>query len=469
MTLSCKPPVMHNWLPDLDTVAGPKYRAIADAMERDILAGRLAAGTRLPPQRVLAETLGIDLTTVSRGYGEAQRRGLIGGEGRRGSFVLTQAAGKNVELDQPVETSMNAPPQPASNVLANAWRTASEILLTQTSIPPPFHYQPGGGMASVRAAGATLLQTRGIDCGVDTVVVTAGGQHGLHAIVSTALRPGDAVAVAPFTYPGFLSLARRYGLRLIPIAADKKGVLPEALAETCQREKIKGLYVIPTNDNPTTATMDLARREAIAQVAARADLIVIEDDAYGLLPEAPIASLASLIPDRTFHICSTSKIISPGLRIAWVRAPDIGAAWHLATDLHETAIMAPPFNAAVVAVWLETGDFWRLAQEVRSEVRARQELVAAALTPGSYRTQAYGYHLWLPLLPGSDPAIIIDTLRPYGLSLSASDAFAVDKASAPHGLRVTTGGLISGDALTSALSLLREVATGSATQKFSLV
>lgn len=460
---------MHDWLPDLTSTAGPKYLAIADAMERDIADGRLEAGTRLPPQRALAEVLGVDLTTVTRGYGEAQRRGLIGGEGRRGSFVLARPTGPNVEIGQPVETGMNAPPVPAGNALAEAWGTASEILMTQANTPPPFHYQPSGGMASVRAAGATLLHERGMECGADTTVVTAGGQHGLHAIVSTTFQSGDAVAVAPFTYPGFLSLARRYGLRLVPVPTDEEGIVPEALAQACRREQIRGLYLVPTNDNPTTTTMGQARREAIAHVAAHAELVVIEDDAYGLLPDEPLPSLAALIPDRTFHICSMSKIISPGLRVAWVRAPGIGAAWRLTADLHETAIMAPPFNAAVVSVWLETGEFGRLAQAVRTEARVRQGIVADTLRCGTYSAQPYGYHIWLPLAPSSEPALIVDALRPYGLSLSSSDAFSVERTDTRAALRVSTGGLITRERLASALTLLGDMTGTPAPPKVSLV
>jgi DNA-binding transcriptional MocR family regulator len=460
---------MRHWLPDLSSAAGPKYLAIADAIERDIADGRLAAGTRLPPQRTLAEMLGIDLTTVTRAYSEAQRRSLIGGEGRRGSFVLAKRVSPDVEISQPVETGMNAPPAPSNNALADAWRAATDILLTQATTPPPFHYQPSGGMASVRAAGAALLRERGIEGATDTVVVTAGGQHGLHAIVSTAFKPGDVVAVAPFTYPGFLSLARRYGLRLVPVATDEQGIVPEALAEACRQEHVSGLYVIPTNDNPTTATMGQARREAIAQVAVATDLVVIEDDAYGLLPDALIQPLASLLPDRTFHICSTSKAISPGLRVAWVRAPNVGAAWRLAADLHETAIMAPPFNAAVVSVWLETGEFQRLAEGVRTEARVRQAIVAEALRSSGYFTQPYGYHFWLPLDPISDASLVIDALRPYGLSLSSSDAFSAARTKAMPALRVSTGGLITREGLKSALALLSEMTGANAPPKVSLV
>lgn len=453
---------MSEWLPNLSAAAGAKYLAIADALERDIAAGHLAPGTRLPPQRALASRLGVDLTTVSRGYGEAQRRGLIGGEGRRGSFILAPAVGAPVDVDLPVETSMNAPPEPAGNALAKAWRAASETLLTQADVPPPFHYQPSGGMASVRAAGATLLQARGVACSADTVVVTAGGQHALHAAIATAFAPGQAIAVAPFAYPGFLSVARRHGLILLPVAADDEGILPDALAEACKTHNIAGLYVVPTNDNPTTATMGAQRREAIAEVAARAGLTVIEDDAYGLLPEVPVVPLAALLPDRTFHICSVSKIISPGLRCAWLRAPEVAGAWRLAAALHESAIMAPPFNAAVVSVWLENGEFARLVQAVRAEVSARRAIVAEALREGSYRAQPCGYHLWLPLPRESDAAGIVDTLRPFGLAVSSSDAFAVERGSGSPALRVSTGGLISRDGLGLALALLREMIAAAA-------
>lgn len=460
---------MQTWLPDIAAVPGPKYLAITEALARDIAEGRLPAGTRLPPQRTLAEALGVDFTTVTRAYGEAQRRGLIEGEGRRGSFVRLPPPATTTSISQPVETGMNAPPDAPGDALAQAWRAACLLLLDRPGTPAPFHYQPSGGMPSVRAAGAALLGERGIACGADTVVVTAGGQHGLHAIVSTALAPGDAVAVPPHVYPGFLALARRYGLRLVCVAADGEGIMPDALAEACRGEPVRALYLVPTNDNPTTATMGAARREAIAEIAARESLIVIEDDAYGLLVQSAAPPFAALLPDQTFHICSTSKILSPGLRVAWVRAPGVGAAWRLAADLHETAIMAPPLNAAAVSVWLETGDFARIADGVRAESRARQAFAAEILKPGSYRYQPDGYHLWLPLGADAEAARIVDALRPHGLSVTPSDAFAVDRGATPQALRVSTGGLIARDRLCTALHLLSALTGPDAPTKVSVI
>ncbi|AHE52502.1 PLP-dependent aminotransferase family protein [Sphingomonas sanxanigenens] len=446
---------MQNWTPDLTAAHGPKYLAIAEALAHDVRTGRLAAGDRLPPQRALAEALGVDLTTITRAYGEAQRLGLIEGDGRRGSFVRAAAApAPAVALSEPVDTGMNAPPE-IPQLLAPAIQRTMAALLAHPHAAPPLHYQPTGGMAAVRAVGARLLGARGIACGEDDVLVTAGGQHALHAIVSAELRAGDAVGVAARTYPGFLALARRYALWLVPIAGDAGGIDPDALDAACREPGLRALYVVPTNDNPTTITLDLDRRRGIAAVAERHGLILIEDDAYGLLPEAPLPPLASLAPARTWHVASTSKILTPGLRVAWARAPDVGAAWRLAGDLHETAIMAPPLNAALVASWAEDGTLETLTAAVRAEAAARQAIVRATLAAGSYRAQPEGYHFWMDLPERGDPAGIVAALRPTGLSVVAGDAFAVDPAGATPALRVSIGGIIPRDRLERALALLR--------------
>lgn len=455
---------MQSWTPDIAAAPGPKYLAIAEALARDVRAGRLATGERLPPQRALAEALGVDLTTVTRAYGEAQRLGLIEGDGRRGSFVRAAPA---AALGEPVDTGMNAPPD-IPQLLAPAIQRTMEALLRPDALPP-LHYQPAGGMPAVRAAGAQLLGARGMACGEDDVLVTAGGQHALHAIVSAELRAGDAVAVGARAYPGFLGLARRYGLRLVPIAGDAGGIDPDGLDAACRAPGLRALYVVPTNDNPTTITLDLERRRAITAVAERHGLLLIEDDAYGLLPEAPLPPLASLAPARTWHVASMSKILTPGLRVAWLRAPDVGAAWRLAGDLHETAIMAPPLNAALVASWAEDGTMGKLTAAVRAEAAARQAIVRATLADGSYRAQPEGYHLWMELAAGANPAEIVAALRPTGLSVVAGDAFAVDRALAAPALRVSIGGIIGRDRLERALALLRALTGPDARMRTAMV
>lgn len=461
---------MQNWKPELDASAGPKYLAIAQALANDIEAGKLSEGTRLPPQRALAEALGVDLTTVTRAYGEAQRLGLVEGSGRRGSFVRRRVAVEPKPVRaEPLDTGMNAPPEVPGALVATEFRRSLDTLLAHSDLSNAFHYQPSGGLPTAREAGSDLLSGRGILCADDTLLVTAGGQHALHAVVSAELRAGDVVAVAPHIYPGFLALARRYGLRLKVIASDREGLDPDALELACRDETIRAVYVVPTNDNPTTATMGLERRVALARTAERHGVLIIEDDAYGLLPQRPLAPIASMAPERTWHIASVSKILAPGLRVAWLRAPTVGQAWRLAADVHETAIMAPPLNAAVVADWIGDGTFGRLVSAVRDEARLRQQIAAECLDPETFHAQAESYHLWVPLLDGIDAGHVIGSLRPHGLSIVAGDAFAVDRSTAASALRVSISGLVSRERLDRGLRLLGALTGPDATRKISMV
>lgn len=462
---------MQSWIPDIATVSGPKYLAIAEALARDIDTGKLREGDRLPPQRMLAETLGLDLTTITRAYGEAQRLGLLEGSGRRGSFVRSKASAvSDIRVPDAGDTGMNAPPEDFGGSLASAFRDCASDLLTPEHGVLPFQYQRSGGAASARKAGADMLAGRGIPCSEDSVLVAAGGQNALHAIFSAELRAGDRLAVAPYVYPGLLALSRRYGIELVAVASDENGLLPEALDSACSAAAVRGVYLVPTNDNPTAVSMPADRRAAIAQVITQHQLLLIEDDAYGLLPAQPLVPIAALAPTNAWYIASVSKVLTPGLRVAWLRAPDVAGAWRLAADMHETAIMAPPLNAAIVTQWLHSGAFHRLIEEVRTEASIRQALAREYLPAGSFRAPEYGYHLWLEVPADLDIRHIADALRQHGLSAIAGEAFAVDPAMpGATALRVSIGGSISRERLQRGLQLLSALISPQAPRKISLI
>lgn len=462
---------MQSWNPDIRAAKGPKYLAIAQALSDDIEAGILAAGDRLPPQRTLAEALGLDLTTVTRAYGEAQRLGLIEGSGRRGSFVRARpTVSPSVPAGDPGDTGMNAPPDGFGGTLMTAFRDCATALLSPESATLPFQYQRSGGAPSARKAGAELLAARGIPCSEDTVLVAAGGQNALHAIFSAEFRAGDTLAVCPQVYPGLLALARRFGVTLLSISSDADGMDPDALARACAEGAVRGVYLVPTNDNPTTVTMPVERREAMAKVIVKHNLLLIEDDAYGWLPDHPLPPITSRAPANSWYIASVSKVLTPGLRVAWLRAPDVAGAWRLAADMHETAIMAPPLNAAVVTEWVHAGVFQKLVAEVRSEARVRQGMARECLAPASFRSQEYGYHLWIEVTDDLDTRHICDALRQYGLPAVPGDAFAADRSAAgPTAMRVSIGGTIARDQLRRGLNLLSALISPQAPRKVSLV
>ncbi|RZA10939.1 MAG: GntR family transcriptional regulator [Proteobacteria bacterium] len=178
---------MQSWGTAMRMAGGPKYLAISSALADDVAQGRLKAGDRLPPQRELAQALGVDLTTISRAYGEAQRLGLIDADGRRGSFVREQPSSASVPQLAPYDTGMNLPPLPLKSSLAARYSAAIQGILAGPSAANRLQYQPSGGAPEDRQAGADWLAQRGIEATQDNVLVVSGAQTALHAIASSIL------------------------------------------------------------------------------------------------------------------------------------------------------------------------------------------------------------------------------------------------------------------------------------------
>jgi DNA-binding transcriptional MocR family regulator len=450
---------MQIWIPDLSAATGPKYRAVAAALIHDIETGRLKPGDRLPPQRQLAAQLAIDLTTVTKAYNEVSKLGLIEAGGRRGSFVrerpkmLALSSTDTQSPDWPTsDNGMIAPPEPQAGSFAERYRLGMSALLSGPGAIARFGYQPMGGAPSDRAAGTSCLSLLGLDTQPDQLVLASGGQNALQSIIQTALKPGDAICVAAFAYTGFLAVARKFGLRLIPVESDTYGLIPQAIDAACRAQTIRALYVVPTNDNPTTRTMDLSRRRAVANVVERHGLALIEDDAYGLQPVQPLSPITSFVPDKGWYIASLSKIVSPALRVAYVRAPTVKGAWRLAAEIHASAIMPPPINTALVSHWINNGDLPALIAETRAECMARQRIAAQALSSVDYATHPQGFHLWLPLPDGLARSSLQGGARSIGLSVVPSDAFATTQTEGDPALRLSIGGALSHAQLARALS-----------------
>jgi DNA-binding transcriptional MocR family regulator len=254
-------------------------------------------------------------------------------------------------------------------------------------------------------------------------------------------------------------VARRRGLRLVPIDQDAGGIDPDGFARAAAAG-VRALYIVPTNDNPTTATLDDARRHALVEIARHHGVTIIEDDAYGLLPAKPPTPMATLAPERTWHIASVSKIISPVLRVAHVRVPDGLDAGALAAVGQETTVMAPPVNVALVTSWLRDGTFDRLIAAVRAEGVARQRIAARHLAGMDYAAHPEGYHIWLKLAAGVDAAALAGRVAPAGLSIVAGHAFACDPGDAAGAVRLSIGGAIDHGQLDRAFGWLAALLRG---------
>jgi DNA-binding transcriptional MocR family regulator len=451
-----------DWLPTIADRSGPLYLRIVDAIASDIGGGRLRRGQSLPTHRALAKALGIDLTTVTRAYAEARQRGLTEARVGQGTFVAETAA----ELHLPplaraeIDLSMNLPPQPAEADLEGRVARGIAALSREVGLARYLTYRPAGGSEEERAVAAAWLRARlpGIDG--RRVIISAGTQAALAALAGSLAKPGDVVLTEALTYPGFRSAAALFGLTIVGVAMDQHGVMPDALAAACRRHKPRLVYLTPSIHNPTTTSMTAARRREVAAVIEKANLILIEDDAYGQLDHGS-ATLASLIPERSYLAASLSKCIAPGLRVSLVAAPDPGAAAKLAGALAATTQMSTPLTAALALRWLRDGSADTIIAAIREEATFRQKLAARALAGHRFAAHRRGHHLWVPLPAGWSRAEFISHVERRGLAVVASDAFSVIPE-APHAIRVSLGAVPTRAELVRGLDILA-AALGNAT------
>lgn len=429
------------WLRRIETLDGPAYRRLATALEQAVAEGELQAGDQIPAQREVARLVGIDFTTVTRAYALARERGLIEGTAGRGTFIRSRAVEDEAGL---VDLSMNLPPPPAGLNLGVLLREATGAILARTDPATLMAYHPGAGSLAQRAAGAAWLAPGLGEVGPERVIVASGAQTALSALLDHLTRPGDTILAEAFAYPGLLATAARRGLTVVACPMDAEGLEPEALDRLIARHRPRLLCCTPTFQNPTAATMGLARRDAVVAIARAAGVTILEDDAYGLLPTAPPPALAALWPEGVFHVATTAKALSPGLRLAYIVAPP-GRAESAAQALHAIAQMPAPLMAAVVTHWIREGVATRILEGVREEAVARRAL-AAELLPAALGGPE-SLHVWLPGAAATPAA------RDRGLALVGAEAFRAPGA-VGEGLRVSLGAAAKRATLSRALTEL---------------
>jgi DNA-binding transcriptional MocR family regulator len=444
------------WRPWLVESSQLKWRGIVDALDADIRSGKVRPGMRLPPQRAIADALGVDLTTVTRAFNEAHRRGLIDAHAGRGTFVR-EGAGKehHVELAAmpTVDLSLNIPAQPASARLQRRIPDTMAELLSSERGRLHLHYQESRGSAPDRAAAALWLARRVEGVQPSSIVLASGAQSALFAVCDCIVAPGEVIAAGSVTYPGLKAIAQQRGFRLEPLAMDDDGIVPESFEDRCRVAVPKAIYIIPAIDNPTTATMPEGRRRKIAAIARQYGVAIIEDDPYSpLLTDAP-APFALLAPDITWHIATLSKCVTPALRIAYVIAPGDAQALRLSGVLRSINLMAPPLNAALVSRWITSGVIDDIRDAIRDEAAARQKIARANLSQFSFLADPYGHHLWLKLPSYWRASDLAEHAARAGIAVVPGSAFAVSD-SVEEAVRISLGAASDRGSLAQALNVL---------------
>jgi DNA-binding transcriptional MocR family regulator len=439
----------------------PLYQQLADAIAARIERGELAAGERLPGHREFAQSLGINVTTVTRAFAQLQRRGLVESRPGRGTLVKDNAAADGTFRSAPsddsglIDLSVN---RPATSAYVEALAELLPRLPRDQRFAGLKDYQPPEGPSWARSAAASWLEaTAGLLAEPSRVLITEGAQHGLACILASIARPGELILADAITYQGISALCRSMGLELRGLPADRMGPRPDDLETACTRGRPRALFLVPCLHNPTTVTMPEARRREIVEVARRHNLLIIEDDVYRpLLDEAPPA-LARLEPELTFYVSGFSKCVSPGLRMGFVLAPralvnDVAAAIRI------NCWSTGPLAALVASVMIEDGVAIAVIARQKQELRRRQAVVSDLLAGFDVQTHETSTHAWLHLPePWRTGSFTRHCLR-RGVAVLAAEAFVVGRDVAPpHAVRINVSAARSLEDLRRALEIMTDI------------
>ncbi|MEV0244818.1 PLP-dependent aminotransferase family protein [Streptomyces sp. NPDC050674] len=277
-------------------------------------------------------------------------------------------------------------------------------------------YSTTEGEPALREALAARTTARGLPTGPDDLLVTTGSQQALSLLATALLEPGDTVLVEDPCYLAALQAFGFAGARIVAVPGDEHGLDPEALEDLVARERPKLLYTVPTFQNPTGRTLPAARRAAVAAVAARRGLWIVEDDPYGELrydgERVPWIAAHPGAEDRTVLLGSFSKVMAPGLRLGWLRAPGelrrACAVAKQAADLH-----TPTVNQLAAARYLADHDLDAHVTRVAGVYRERRDAMlaglAGALPEGSvWNRPEGGMFLWARLPEPYDTTALLE-------------------------------------------------------------
>ncbi len=433
-----------SWKPDLADRKGPKYMALVRLLEEDIRSGALKAGTKLPPQRELADFLDVNLSTVSRAFRLCEQKGLLSASVGKGTFVSSDAAAETIFLcskDRESLIEMGAiVPQISGNARVGQY---TEKLLKKPDALRLFSYGVPEGTKRQRTAGAAWFRKTGFRAEEGRILLAAGGQNALMASLGAVFPRGSRVGTDPLTYPGIKMAARLLGIHLIPVRSEMREMTAEGIRYAALNEKIRGIYLIPDYHNPTAHTMSLERRREIAQTARELDLIIIEDSINNALGETPMLPVAAFAPERTICVASLSKAVSPGLRTAFLHVPD-AFRQELVNTLYAMNIAISPLLATVSAGLIEEGIADEIVSERKAEIAQRNQVVDEILGVGRAEGASTSPLRYICLTEGCTGRMFENRAKAAGVQVYGTERFSVGNSLMEEAIRlsVTTPGTL---------------------------
>lgn len=411
-----------SWKPSLKNTAMPYYQALAKQLEDDIRNGILLPGTKLPPQRELADYLDINLSTITRAFKICTQKGLIVSSTGNGTYISSDVVyDSNMLILNPLEEKVIEMGAILPSRFPNKHITeAVESVLKEPNAEILMQYNSNLYNTRQRLMAAKWFTKTGLTIDYHSILFASGGQNALMAILSGLFHAGDKIACDAFTYPGLKSVAKLLGIILIPLKKHSQ----EALSNAYKYHNIKGIYIIADYHNPTTHVLDISTRQLIASFARENNIIILEDAINALLAVNIYPPIYTFAPEHTIYFISLSKTLAPGLRLAYVLAPN-QCQNDISMALYTMNISVSPLLGQATATLIQSGSADTILSERQSFIIERNQIVNEYLS--AYRIEGDDTcpFRWLILPDGFTGHTFEQMARASKVQVYAADRFLV--------------------------------------------
>jgi DNA-binding transcriptional MocR family regulator len=429
-------------------ITGRSASAIAASVENEIREGRLVPGSSLPTVRDLARRLRRSPTTVAAAYQRLRLRGLVAGQGRRGTRVSHRP---------PLPTRSLGPASAALRNLADG--NPDPRMLPRWPVLRP---EGAVRLYGERAALPELVERARRQLAADglegEIAVVSGGLDGIERVLAAHLAPGDRVAIEDPGFTGVLDLASALGLKIEPVAVDDLGVRPDDLARAL-RQQVRAVVLTPRAQNPTGAAMSPERARDLRSILdRRPEVLVVEDDHAGPVAGAPLVSVCPR-PSHWAVVRSVSKSLGPDLRVAILAGDATTVARVEGRQRLGMGWVSHVLQRLVLALWSDRRVTGRFAMAAETYATRRRALIDALSRRGIAAHGHSGLNVWIPV---GEESAAVSALAERGWAVRAGEPY---RMRTPPAIRVTISTLKPPDAerladdLTAGVQTVRGPAT----------
>lgn len=426
-----------SWKPALTNTKKPIYIYLADTLEEDILSGKLTPGTKLPPQRELADFLDINLSTVTRAFKLCEQRGLICSVVGNGTYISSDAASNSMlMLNNPnqniIEMGAILP-----NVEFNKY--VSSYLQTMATEPDFYKLLQYGTIEyddlQIQAA-QKWLSYFSLSSAKEHILYSTGSQNAIFATLSALFKTGARIATMPTTYPGLKVAAKILGIHLVPLHLDNGNITEDVLQFALNSQNVKGFYFIPDFHNPTSELLSVETRKLIATFCEKEKIPFIEDAIYTLFLPKPLPPIASFAQNQGIFISSTSKILAPGLRLAVIHCPQ--TAYPLIRESLYGMQIAPPVLMMQLFTRILLSERFEEIRRLRiQDLEQRNQLFDEMLKDCENTGNFHSPIRWIQIPEHITPAQFEALALSHNLQIYGADRFIVGSETIPNAIRVS--------------------------------